>query len=113
MRKWSSLRMGKRTLPEKNAAAKSTAKGSIEKCYVRKTPSVEKVIIPHFQGESIRSLRLMEKSNWKMTISWLEELSDYTAFMYLGRLIEFDKTKTIFGDPNMELTRRYISGRFG
>jgi len=48
-----------------------------------------------------------------MTISWLEELSDYTAFMYLGRLIEFDKTKTIFGDPNMELTRRYISGRFG
>ena len=47
------------------------------------------------------------------SMSQAQRVSDYTAFMYLGRLIEFDKTKTIFGDPNMELTRRYISGRFG
>ena len=47
------------------------------------------------------------------SMSQAQRVSDYTAFMYLGRLIEFDKTSVIFGDPNMELTRRYISGRFG
>ena len=47
------------------------------------------------------------------SMSQAQRVSDYTAFMYLGRLVEFDKTSVIFGDPNMELTRRYISGRFG
>lgn len=47
------------------------------------------------------------------SMSQAQRVSDYTAFMYLGRLVEFDKTSIIFGDPNMELTRRYISGRFG
>ena len=47
------------------------------------------------------------------SMSQAQRVSDYTAFMYLGRLVEFDKTPVIFGDPNMELTRRYISGRFG
>ncbi|HGZ69784.1 MAG TPA: phosphate ABC transporter ATP-binding protein [Nitratifractor sp.] len=40
-------------------------------------------------------------------------LSDYTAFMYLGDLIEFDKTKKIFTDPSEKLTEDYITGRFG
>ncbi|MGD1835109.1 MAG: phosphate ABC transporter ATP-binding protein PstB [Nitrososphaeraceae archaeon] len=40
-------------------------------------------------------------------------VSDYTAFMYLGELIEFGKTKTIFGNPKKELTERYVSGKFG
>ena len=47
------------------------------------------------------------------SMSQAQRVSDYTAFMYLGRLVEFDKTSVIFGDPSMELTRRYISGRFG
>ena len=47
------------------------------------------------------------------SMSQAQRVSDYTAFMYLGRLVEFDKTSVIFGNPNMELTRRYISGRFG
>ena len=40
-------------------------------------------------------------------------VSDYTAFMYLGELIEFGKTKQIFEKPNNEFTERYISGKFG
>lgn len=40
-------------------------------------------------------------------------VSDYTAFMYLGELIEFDSTDTIFTKPNKKLTEDYISGRFG
>jgi len=40
-------------------------------------------------------------------------LSDYTAFMYLGDLIEYDKTDTIFMNPNVKLTEDYITGRFG
>ncbi|MEZ0323887.1 MAG: phosphate ABC transporter ATP-binding protein PstB [Hydrogenothermaceae bacterium] len=40
-------------------------------------------------------------------------VSDYTAFMYLGELIEFDSTDIIFTKPNKKLTEDYISGRFG
>ena len=40
-------------------------------------------------------------------------VSDYTAFMYLGELIEYGDTKQIFENPRMELTERYISGKFG
>lgn len=40
-------------------------------------------------------------------------VSDYTAFMYLGKLIEYNTTKKIFENPDEELTERYISGRFG
>ena len=40
-------------------------------------------------------------------------ISDYTAFMYMGKLIEFDTTDKIFDAPNEELTRNYITGQFG
>ena len=39
--------------------------------------------------------------------------SDYTAFMYLGELIEFDKTDSIFVKPSKKQTEDYITGRFG
>ena len=39
--------------------------------------------------------------------------SDLTAFFYLGRLVEFDRTDTIFGNPREKETEAYISGRFG
>ncbi len=39
--------------------------------------------------------------------------SDYTAFMYLGQLIEFDTTETIFTHPMERQTEDYITGRFG
>jgi phosphate transport system ATP-binding protein len=40
-------------------------------------------------------------------------VSDYTGFMYLGRLIEFGQTQQIFTKPEEDLTENYISGRFG
>ena len=40
-------------------------------------------------------------------------VSDYTAFMYLGELIEYSETKNVFEKPKIELTEKYISGRFG
>jgi phosphate transport system ATP-binding protein len=39
--------------------------------------------------------------------------SDYTAFMYLGELIEFDDTTRIFTNPSEQRTQDYITGRFG
>ncbi|MCR4283297.1 MAG: phosphate ABC transporter ATP-binding protein PstB [Bauldia sp.] len=40
-------------------------------------------------------------------------VSDYTAFMYLGELIEFDHTDKIFTAPDDRRTQDYITGRFG
>ncbi len=40
-------------------------------------------------------------------------ISDYTAFMYLGELVEFGDTDTIFVNPYNKLTEEYITGRFG
>jgi len=40
-------------------------------------------------------------------------VSDNTAFMYLGKLIEYGETATIFTAPKMEQTADYITGRFG
>ena len=40
-------------------------------------------------------------------------VSDYTAFMYLGQLVEFDKTLKVFQNPGQKLTEEYITGRFG
>ncbi len=40
-------------------------------------------------------------------------ISDNTAFFYLGELIEYDKTKKIFTNPERKQTEDYITGRFG
>jgi len=40
-------------------------------------------------------------------------VSDFAAYMYLGKLIEFGETKQIFENPREELTENYITGRFG
>jgi len=40
-------------------------------------------------------------------------ISDWTGFMMLGDLIEFDRTDTIFTHPSQKLTEDYITGRFG
>ena len=40
-------------------------------------------------------------------------VSDYTAFMYLGQLLEFDNTDTLFTNPASKQTEDYITGRFG
>ncbi len=40
-------------------------------------------------------------------------VSDYTAFMYLGRLIEYGPTERIFQNPTLPETEQYVTGRFG
>ena len=40
-------------------------------------------------------------------------ISDYTAFMYLGELVEFGRTEELFVKPKLKHTEDYITGRFG
>ncbi len=40
-------------------------------------------------------------------------VSDYTAYMYLGELVEFDDTKSVFTNPKKKATEDYITGRYG
>jgi phosphate transport system ATP-binding protein len=40
-------------------------------------------------------------------------VSDYTAFMYLGEIIEFDDTPTLFNSPKDRRTSDFLTGRFG
>jgi len=40
-------------------------------------------------------------------------VSDFTAFMYLGKMVEYGNTSTVFEDPSSEITERYITGKFG
>ena len=40
-------------------------------------------------------------------------VSDKTGFFWLGKLVEFDETTTIFTRPSVQRTEDYITGRFG
>lgn len=40
-------------------------------------------------------------------------VSDFTAFMYVGQLVEYGDTEKVFEDPKSELTEKYITGKFG
>ncbi|MBW4080536.1 phosphate ABC transporter ATP-binding protein PstB [Paenibacillus sp. S150] len=40
-------------------------------------------------------------------------ISDYTAYFYLGSLVEYDKTEKVFSNPDNQMTQEYIMGRFG
>ncbi len=40
-------------------------------------------------------------------------VSDYTAFLYLGKLVEYDQTRRMFTSPRQKQTEDYITGRFG
>jgi phosphate transport system ATP-binding protein len=40
-------------------------------------------------------------------------VSDFTAFFYMGKLIEIDATETLFTKPKFQQTEDYITGRFG
>jgi phosphate transport system ATP-binding protein len=40
-------------------------------------------------------------------------VSDYTGFFYLGRLVEYNRTRELFTNPQRKETEDYITGRFG
>jgi len=66
----------------------------------------------------IEDLIIKMKKNYTVVIvthnmQQAARVSDFTAFMMLGDLIEFDKTEKIFTNPANKLTEDYITGRFG
>lgn len=66
----------------------------------------------------IEDLILELKKDWTVIIvthnmQQAARISDYTGFMYLGKLIEFGETTQIFENPKEKLTENYITGRFG
>ena len=68
--------------------------------------------------QKIEELILELKKEWTVIIvthnmQQAARISDYTGFMYLGKMIEFGETTQIFEKPKQELTENYITGRFG
>lgn len=79
---------------EPTSALDPISTGAIEELITELKEDVSIVIVTHNMQQASR-------------------LSNYTAFMYLGDLIEYDKTDKIFLNPSVKLTEDYITGRFG
>jgi phosphate transport system ATP-binding protein len=79
---------------EPTSALDPISTGAIEELIVELKKDVSIAIVTHNMQQASR-------------------ISDYTAFMYLGDLIEYDKTETIFLNPKEKQTEDYITGRFG
>jgi len=79
---------------EPTSALDPISTGAIEELIVELRKDVSIAIVTHNMQQASR-------------------ISDYTAFMYLGDLIEYDKTENIFLNPKEKRTEDYITGRFG
>lgn len=79
---------------EPTSALDPTATSKIEELIMQLKNEVTIIIVTHNMQQAAR-------------------VSDYTAFMYLGEIIEFDKTEKVFTNPSKKLTEDYITGRFG
>lgn len=79
---------------EPTSALDPISTGKIEDLIVQLKNKITIVIVTHNMQQAAR-------------------ISDYTAFMYLGELIEFGPTEKIFTNPEHKLTEDYITGRFG
>ncbi len=79
---------------EPTSALDPTATSKIEELLIELKKEVTIIIVTHNMQQAAR-------------------VSDYTAFMYLGEIIEFDRTEKIFTAPSAKLTGDYITGRFG
>lgn len=79
---------------EPTSALDPTATSKIEELIIQLKNEVTIIIVTHNMQQAAR-------------------VSDLTAFMYLGEIIEFDKTDKVFTHPSVRLTEEYITGRFG
>lgn len=79
---------------EPTSALDPISTGAIEELIVELKKDVSIAIVTHNMQQASR-------------------ISDYTAFMYLGDLVEYDKTENIFLNPQEKKTEDYITGRFG
>ena len=81
-------------MDEPCSALDPTATAKIEEAMVELKKQYTIVIVTHNMQQAAR-------------------VADYTAFFYLGELIEFGETAQLFENPKKELTERYITGKFG
>jgi len=81
-------------MDEPASALDPTATAKIEEAMTRLKKDYTIVIVTHNMQQAAR-------------------VADYTAFFYLGELIEFGPTADLFENPREELTERYITGKFG
>jgi phosphate transport system ATP-binding protein len=81
-------------LDEPTSALDPISTGAIEELISELKKDISIVIVTHNMQQASR-------------------LSDYTSFMYLGELVEYNKTEKIFLDPSKQLTEDYVTGRFG
>ena len=81
-------------LDEPTSALDPKATAKIEELIVELKDTVSILIVTHNTAQAAR-------------------VSDFTAFMYLGKLIEFDKTQKMFTVPENKMTEEYLTGKFG
>ncbi len=79
---------------EPTSALDPISTGKIEELIIQLKKEVTIIIVTHNMQQAAR-------------------ISDWTGFMMLGELVEFDKTGKIFTNPSNKLTEEYITGRFG
>ena len=81
-------------MDEPASALDPTATSKIEEAMVELKKQYTIIIVTHNMQQAAR-------------------VADYTAFFYLGELVEFGETAPLFENPRQELTERYITGKFG
>ncbi|NLB03654.1 MAG: phosphate ABC transporter ATP-binding protein, partial [Bacteroidales bacterium] len=81
-------------MDEPTSALDPIATNLIEELLVKLKKEVTIVIVTHNMSQAAR-------------------ISDYSMFMYLGELVEYDKTEIMFTNPSDKRTEDYLTGKFG
>jgi phosphate transport system ATP-binding protein len=110
-----------------NASGQSLSGGQQQRLCIARTVAVQPEVIlldePCSALDPISTAKIEEliselKSEYTIALvthnmQQAARVSDYTSFMYLGKMIEFDQTGKIFTAPRDQRTQDYITGRFG
>ncbi|GAA6132390.1 phosphate ABC transporter ATP-binding protein PstB [Halopseudomonas sabulinigri] len=110
-----------------NESALGMSGGQQQRLVIARTIAVEPEVLlldePASALDPISTLKIEElinelKSKFTIVIvthnmQQAARVSDYTAFMYMGELIEFGDTNTLFTNPSKKQTEDYITGRYG
>lgn len=110
-----------------NESALGMSGGQQQRLVIARTIAVEPEVLlldePASALDPISTLKIEElinelKSKYTIVIvthnmQQAARVSDYTAFLYMGKVIEFDNTDTLFTNPGKKQTEDYITGRYG